>query len=74
MQNITIEFNNAQLSVKELLEKGIEGKSELTSIIHKIILPLNDGYDFGIELAEEWVQYLTLLVNGCSSNLSNPLF
>ena len=37
MQHIKIEFDNAQLSVKELLEKGIEGKRELTSIIHKII-------------------------------------
>ncbi|MCR4290864.1 MAG: hypothetical protein NUV86_11460, partial [Candidatus Scalindua sp.] len=72
MQNIKIEFDNAQLSVKELVEKGIEGKSELTSIIHKIILRLNDGYDFGVELAEEWVHYLTLLINGCSNNLSNP--
>ena len=33
---------------------------------------MNDGYDFGMELAEEWVHYLTLLVNGCSNNLSNP--
>ena len=72
MQNVKIEFDKAQLSVKELLEKGIEGKSGLTSIIHKIILQLNDDYDFGMELAEEWVHYLTLLVNGCSDNLSNP--
>ena len=72
MQNIKIESDSAQLSVKGLLEKGIEGKKELTSIIHKIILQLNDGYDFGTELAEEWVDYLTLLVNGCGNNLSNP--
>ena len=72
MQNIKIEYDKAQLSVKGLLEKGIEGKSELTSVINKIILQLNDGYDFGMELAEEWVHYLTLLVNGCSNNLSNP--
>jgi len=72
MQNIKIEYDKAQLSAKGLLEKGIEGKSELTSIIHKIILQLNDGYDFGMELAEEWVHYLTLLVNGCGDNLSNP--
>ncbi len=72
MQNIKIEFDSTQLSVKGLLEKGIEGKKELTSVIHKIILQLNDGYDFGMELAEEWVHYLTLLVNGCSNNLSNP--
>ncbi len=72
MQNIKIEYDKAQLSVKGLLEKGIAGKSELTSIIHKIILRLNGGYDFGMELAEEWVHYLTLLVNGCSDNLSNP--
>ncbi len=43
MQNIKIEFDKAQLPVKGLLEKGIEGKIELTSIIHKIILKLNDG-------------------------------
>ena len=72
MQNIKIEFDNVQLPVKGLLDKGIEGKSELTSIIHKIILQLNDGYDFGLELAEEWAYYLTLLVNGCNNNLSNP--
>jgi hypothetical protein len=72
MQNITIKFDKDQLPVKGLLEKGIEGKRELTSIIHKIILQLNDGYDFSIKLAEEWVHYLTLLVNGCSNNLSNP--
>ena len=72
MQNITIKFDKDQLPVKGLLEKGIEGESELTSIIHKIILRLNDGYDFGMELAEEWVHYLTLLVNGGSNNLSNP--
>ncbi len=72
MQNIKIEFDSAQLPVKGLLEKGIEGKKELTSEIHKIILQLNDGYDFGMELAEEWVHYLTLLVNGCGNNLSNP--
>ncbi len=72
MQNIKIEYGKAQLPVKELLEKGIEGKEELTSVIHKIILLLNDGHDFGIELAEEWIHYLTLLVNGCSNNLSNP--
>lgn len=72
MQNIKIEFDNAQLQVKGLLQKGIEGRSELITIIHKIILRLNDGYDFGMELAEEWVHYLTLLVNGCGNNLSNP--
>ncbi len=72
MQNIKIESDNAQLPVKGLLEKGIQGKSELISIIHKIILQLNDGYDFGKELADEWVHYLTLLVNGCGNNLSNP--
>ncbi len=72
MQNIKIEFDKAQLPVKDLLKKGVEGKSELTSIIHKIIMQLNDGYDFGLELAEEWVHCLTLLVNGCSNNLSNP--
>jgi len=72
MQNIKIEYDKAQLQVKGLLEKGIEGKSELTSTIHKVILQLNDGYDFGMELAEEWVHYLTLLVHGCSDNLSNP--
>ncbi|GAX61139.1 hydrogenase maturation factor [Candidatus Scalindua japonica] len=72
MQNIKIEFNNAQLPVKGLLETGVEGKNELTSIIHKIILRLNDGYDYGMELANEWVHYLTLLVNDCDNNLSNP--
>ncbi len=72
MQNIKIKSDNAQLSVKELLEKGVEGESKLTSEIHKIIMRLNDGYDFGMELAEEWVHYLTLLVNGCGNNLSNP--
>lgn len=72
MQNIKIKFDKAQLPVKGLLEKGVEGKSELTSIIHKIIMQLNDDYDFGEELAEEWVHYLTLLVKGCSKNLSNP--
>ena len=72
MQNIKIETDGTQLPVKGLLEKGIEGKSELISTIKKIILRLNDGYDFGIELTEEWVRYLTLLVNGCSNNLSNP--
>ncbi len=72
MQNIKIEFDRTQLPVKGLLDKGIEGKSELISIIHKIILQLNDGYDFGLELAEEWAYYLTLLINGCSDNLSNP--
>ncbi|MDR4504778.1 MAG: hypothetical protein MRK01_08340 [Candidatus Scalindua sp.] len=72
MQNIKIEYEKAQLPVKELLEKGIEGKYELTSIIQKIILQLNDGYEFGTELAEEWVHYLTLLVNNCSDNLLNP--
>ncbi|MHC4268634.1 MAG: hypothetical protein ACYSWS_02755 [Planctomycetota bacterium] len=72
MQNVKIVIDKAQLSVKELLEKGIEGKSGLTSAIQKIILQLNDDYDFGMELAEEWVHYLTLLVNGCSNNLSNP--
>ncbi len=50
MRNIKIEFDNARLPVEGLLEKVIEGKSELTSIIHKIILQLNDGYDFGIFL------------------------
>jgi hypothetical protein len=72
MQNIKIEIDNTQLPVKGLLEKGIDGKSELTSIIHKVILRLNDDYDFGSELAEEWVHYLTMLVNGCGDNLSNP--
>ena len=72
MQNIKIETDSAQLPVRGLLEKGIEGKKELTSVIHKIILQLNDGYDFGMELAEEWVHYLALLVNGCGNNLSNP--
>ncbi|MBT6050589.1 MAG: hypothetical protein HOG49_27630, partial [Candidatus Scalindua sp.] len=72
MQNIKIESDSAQLPVKGLLENGIEGKKELTSIIHEIILQLNDGYDFGLELAEEWVHYLNLLVNGCGKNLSNP--
>ncbi len=37
MQNIKIEFDKAQLPVKGLLEKGIEGRSELTSKIHNII-------------------------------------
>ena len=72
MQNIKIELDNTQLSVNELLDKGIEGESELASIIHKIILRLNDGYDFGMELAEEWVHYLALFVNGCGNNLTNP--
>ncbi|MCP4268546.1 MAG: hypothetical protein GY777_23705 [Candidatus Brocadiaceae bacterium] len=72
MQNIKIEYDNEQLPVNGLLERGVEGGKELTSIIHKIILQLNDGYDFGLELAEEWVHYLTLLVNGCGNNLSNP--
>ncbi|GJQ57974.1 MAG: hypothetical protein D8M57_01120 [Candidatus Scalindua sp. AMX11] len=72
MQNIQLEYDNVRLPVKGLLEKGIEGKHELTSIIQKIILQLNDGYEFGMGLAEEWVHYLTLLVNGYSNNLSNP--
>ncbi len=72
MQNIKIEFDRVQLPAKGFLDRGIEEKKELTSTIHKIILQLNDGYDFGTELAEEWVHYLTLLVNGCGNNLSNP--
>lgn len=72
MQNIKIESDSVQLPVKGLLAKGVDGKKELTSVIHKIILQLNDGYDFGTELADEWLHYLTLLVNGCSDNLSNP--
>jgi len=72
MQNIKIEFDGTQLPVKDFLEKGAEGKSELTAIVNKINMQLNDGYDFGKELADEWVHYLTLLVYGFSKNLSNP--
>ncbi len=72
MENITIESNKTLLPVKGLLEKGVGGKNELTSIVHKIIIQLNNGYDFGKELAEEWVHYLTLVANGCSNNLLNP--
>ncbi len=72
MKNIKIEHDRDHLPVKVFLDRGIDGKKELTSVIHKIILQLNDGYDFGMELAEEWVHYLTLLVNGCGNNLSNP--
>lgn len=72
MQNIKIKYDKSQLPVKSFLEKGIEGKHELTSIIQNIILDLNDGYDFGKELAVEWVHYLILLINGYGNNLSNP--
>ncbi|MCP5008155.1 MAG: hypothetical protein GY941_30100, partial [Planctomycetes bacterium] len=72
MQNIKIEDDKTLLPVRGLLEKGTEGKRALTSIIQNLIIKLNDGYEFGMELAEEWVHYLSLLVNGCSNNLSNP--
>ncbi|MBN1479777.1 hypothetical protein EH223_17860 [candidate division KSB1 bacterium] len=40
--------------------------------IHKIIVELNNGYDFGRPLAEEWVHYLMLLLKGYKANLADP--
>lgn len=36
------------------------------------MLQINDGHDFGIELAQEWVHYLELLLRGKKQQLADP--
>ena len=71
-KNIQIKTETITVFVKDLLAKGSAGKNELVKIIQDMIIQLNDGFDFGQEPAEEWVKYLTLLMEGHGKNLINP--
>ncbi len=47
-------------------------RDDLVSQIHVLIRTLNNGYEFDQTLAEEWVDYLLLLLDGNKENFENP--
>jgi len=71
-RSIKISEGGKTARVMELVDQGAAGKQELVTHIRKIISELNDGFDFGRELAEEWARYLVMLVHGNGKNLVDP--
>lgn len=71
-RDISIEIDGVTISVKNLFKDDAPGWEKLISYLRKIITSLNDGYDFGRDLAEEWAKYLLMVLNGHGKNLANP--
>ncbi len=47
-------------------------RSELVNEIHQLIRQHNSGYEFDKSLAEEWADYVLLLLKGNKAHLANP--
>jgi len=52
--------------------KNSTDRKHLAKAVAKIIGNLNQGYSFDQTLAEEWIKYVHLLIDGYAENLSNP--
>jgi len=73
-ENITIDMHQmTNIKVDESLKsREILSREQLVDKIHTLIRYYNNGYKFEKKLAEEWVDYLLLLLKGNKDNLSNP--
>jgi len=70
--NIEIEIDGVTVFVKDVLASEPNGRNKLITYIQRIIAQLNNGFDFGRELAEEWTKYLLMVLKGYGQNLTNP--
>lgn len=71
-KEIKIELKGSRVLITDFFEKEADRQNELISHIQTLIGQLNDFYDFGPEVASEWVKYLKMVIIGYGKNLINP--